>query len=90
VEALAAPCRTGPCLVEYLGVRDWSTFASWPAPSGNISTAQYRASVAHELASNRLAWRINTRCLVNGQPATCKRYLGGGLLGHEGDATFQR
>jgi len=75
----AAPAHA---LVEYLGVRDWSTFAAWQAPSGNIYTAQYRASVAHELPSNRVAWRINTRCLVNGQSATCSRYFGGGLVGY--------
>ena len=35
----AAPAHAA---IEYLAVRDWSTFASWQAPSGNIYTGQYR------------------------------------------------
>jgi hypothetical protein len=78
----AAPAQAA---IEYLGVRDWSTFASWRAPSGNIYTAQYRASVAHDTANNNVAWRLNTRCLVNGSPATCSRYAALGLGGYVSD-----
>jgi hypothetical protein len=67
---------------EYLGLRDWSTFASWRAPSGNIYTAQYRASVARNTVTGDIAWRVNTRCLVNGGAATCSRYLAPGLAGY--------
>jgi hypothetical protein len=75
----AAPAHA---VVEYLGVRDWSTFASWRAPSGNIYTGQYKASVAHDTSNGNIAWRINTRCQVNGQSATCKRLFSGGLVGY--------
>lgn len=75
----AAPAHA---VVEYLGVRDWSTFASWQAPSGNIYTGQYRASVARDTSNGNIAWRINTRCQVNGQSATCKRWFSGGLVGY--------
>jgi hypothetical protein len=71
---------------EYLGVRDWSTFAAWQAPgSGNIYTAQARVSVARDTATGRIAWRLNTRCLVNGSPATCSRHATVGLAGYVTD-----
>lgn len=78
----AAPAHAA---VEYLGVRDWTTFASWKAPSGNIYTAQYRASVAHDTLNDNVAWRLNTRCLVNGSAATCGRYAALGLGGYVSD-----
>ena len=64
---------------DYVAVRDWSTFAAWQAPGGNIYIAQYRASIAHDLNTGYYAWRINTRCMVNGVPATCSRYGSMGL-----------
>jgi hypothetical protein len=65
--------------VDYVAVRDWSTFAAWQAPGGNIYIAQYRASIAHDTNTGYYAWRINTRCMVNGIPATCSRYGSMGL-----------
>jgi hypothetical protein len=69
--------------VDYVAVRDWSTFAAWQAPSGNIYIAQYRASLAYDTNTGYYAWRINTRCMVNGIPATCSRYGTMGLAVRE-------
>src|SRR6266508_3554833 len=67
----AAPAHAA---VEYLATSGWNTFAAWQAPSGNIYTAQYRASVARDTNTKKFAWRLNTRCMVNGTPATCSRH----------------
>jgi hypothetical protein len=72
----AAPAHAAE---DYVAVRDWSTFAAWQAPGGNIYIAQYRASIAHNTTTGYYAWRINTRCMVNGIPATCSRYGSMGL-----------
>jgi hypothetical protein len=72
--------------VDYVAVRDWSTFAAWQAPGGNIYIAQYRASIAHDLNTGYYAWRINTRCMVNAIPATCSRYGSMGLAVQENTA----
>jgi len=76
--------------VEYLAVRDWSTFAAWQAPSGNIYIAQYRASVAFDNNTGDFAWRINTRCMVNGIPATCSRHAHLGLAAYNDDPSALR
>jgi hypothetical protein len=65
--------------VDYDAVWGWNTFAAWQAPSGNIYIAQYKASIAHDTSTGYYAWRINTRCMVNGTPATCSRYGSMGL-----------
>jgi hypothetical protein len=71
---------------DYVAVHDWSTFAAWQAPGGNTYIAQYKASIAHDLNTGYYAWRINTRCMVNGIPATCSRYASMGLAAHENTA----
>jgi hypothetical protein len=76
--------------VDYVAVRDWSTFAAWQAPGGNIYIAQYRASIAHDTNTGYYAWRINTRCMVNGIPATCSRYGSMGLAVQENTAAPHR
>jgi hypothetical protein len=79
----AAPAHAAE---DYVAVRDWSTFAAWQAPGANIYIAQYRASIAHDLNTGYYAWRINTRCMVNGIPATCSRYGSMGLAVQENTA----
>jgi hypothetical protein len=83
----AAPAHAA---VEYLASSGWNTFAAWQAPSGNIYTAQYRASVARDTNTKKFAWRLNTRCMVNGTPATCSRHANMGLAVYDQDPNSLR
>lgn len=79
----AAAMQPPPAGVEFLAVRDWTTFATWPAPGGGLYTADVKASVAHDAATGDMAWQVATRCRRDGHDTACTGELrDAGLAGY--------